>query len=158
MIRDLKRLLGIEDRAAQLRQDLALAMAALERQTRWHGEATVERDAARDQVMDLEAENRTLRKTNGMFRSLIGILRDVNRDLDERNVYLEQLHGMTSGERLEAAENDAPDGCTKTPDEKQPWYMLQQWEQHGSNHWGIGVAIDLMHLEQRVTALEEARS
>lgn len=76
-----------------------------------------ERDAARDQVAVLTAELETLRKTNAMFRSLIGILRDVNRELDERNVYLEKLHGMTPGERLEAIENDALVRCTKSETE-----------------------------------------
>lgn len=75
--------------------------------------ALADRDAARDQITDLTAELATLRKTNAMFRSLIGILRDVNRELDERNTYLEKLHGMTPGERLEAIANGTPDRCTE---------------------------------------------
>ena len=109
-------LFGLED-AIELRRDLGTATAALDRQTRWHAEATAERDEARELVVKLEQENLTLRKTNGMFRSLIGILRDVNRELDERNVYLEQLHGQAHGERLADVENDAPDRCTKSETE-----------------------------------------
>jgi hypothetical protein len=133
--------------------------------------AEAERDAARDQIADLTAELETLRKTNAMFRSLIGILRDVNRELDGRNVYLEQLHGMTPGERLDAVENDAPDRCTKTEVDPIPpnWRRytvdavvdpgdarrrLDAWESLGSQRWGLGAAHDLHLLERRVAALE----
>lgn len=94
-------------------EDRDIARASAKRMAEWHKTATrerdaavadakrfwTERDAARDQVADLTAELETLRKTNAMFRSLIGILRDVNRELDERNVCLEKLHGMTPGEK-----------------------------------------------------------
>lgn len=116
-----------------------------------------QRAAARDQVADLNAELETLRKTNAMFRSLIGILRDVNRELDERNVYLEKLHGMTPGERLDAVEKDAPDRCTKTEPpapRTQAADRLADWERHGSHRWGLGVAHDMHNLACRVTALE----
>lgn len=97
-----------------------------------------QRDAARDQVNDLTAELETLRKTSAMFRSLIAILRDCNRELDERNVYLEQLHGMTPGERLAAAENDAPNRCTESetvpvplPKADEVQYRVDAWQTHG---------------------------
>jgi hypothetical protein len=50
----------------------------------------VHRDAYRENAQSLAEENSQLRKTIAMQRSLIGILRDVNRDLDERNVSLEK--------------------------------------------------------------------
>lgn len=110
--------------------ELGIAREAIATQQNWHRQAAAERDAARadahafwtqrdaarDQVHDLTAELKTLRQTNAMFRSLIAILRDCNREMDERNVYLEQLHGMTPGERLErleSAEKDAPNRCTE---------------------------------------------
>jgi len=49
----------------------------------------VHRDAYRENAQSLSEENSQLRKTIALQRSLIGILRDVNRDLDERNVRLE---------------------------------------------------------------------
>lgn len=117
-----------------------------------------QRDAARDQVVELTAELETLRRTNALHRSLIGILRDVNRNLDERNTFLEQLHGMTPSERLAAVENDAPDRCTKSPatvvDAREAARRLEGWQGHGTDRWGLGVAIDLVHLEKRVAALE----
>lgn len=123
-----------------------------------------QRDAARDQVNDLTAELETLRKTNAMFRSLIGILRDCNREIDERNVYLEQLHGMTPGERLAAAENDAPNRCTESsaapvplpplPKADEVMYRVDAWQIHGTSRWGLGVAIDVEWLDRRLSALE----
>jgi len=50
----------------------------------------VHRDAYRENAQSLAEENSQLRKTIAMQRSLIGILRDVNRELDERNVSLEK--------------------------------------------------------------------
>lgn len=50
----------------------------------------VDRNAYRDNARNLLEENTRLRKTIALQRSLIGILRDVNRDLDERNVSLEK--------------------------------------------------------------------
>lgn len=135
----------------RMQNKLTVAEGALGRQTRWHDEATAERDAARDQVSDLSAENLTLRKTNTLFRSLIGILRDCNRQLDERNVYLEKLHGMTPGERLAEVENDAPNRCTKLGF---PTERLKLWQGYGSDRWGFGVAIDFEHLALRVSELE----
>jgi hypothetical protein len=41
-------------------------------------------------ILDLEAQLLTARRTAALYRSLIAILRDVNRDLDERNVSLEK--------------------------------------------------------------------
>ena len=41
-------------------------------------------------ILDLEAELLTARRTAALHRSLIAILRDVNRDLDERNEILEK--------------------------------------------------------------------
>jgi uncharacterized coiled-coil DUF342 family protein len=121
-----------------------------------------QRDAARDQVKDLTAELETLRKTNAMFRSLIAILRDCNRELDERNVYLEQLHGMTPGERLAAAENDAPNRCTESktvtmplPKADEVQYRVDAWQIHGTSRWGIGVAIDVEWLDRRLSKLED---
>lgn len=93
-------MLGMIPEVQQLQNELSLARTAIETQTRWHRATWEERDAARDEVDFLKAELETLRKTNGMFRSLIAILRDVNRELDERNVHLEQIHGMTPGERF----------------------------------------------------------
>jgi len=49
-----------------------------------------DRDAARCVASDAEQEIERLRKSDAMQRSLIGILRDVNRELDERNVSLEK--------------------------------------------------------------------
>lgn len=102
-----------------------------------------ERDAARDQVNDLTAELETLRKTNAMFRSRIAILRDCNREMDERDSELRRaVRKMLDGvnqrhpnkqERewtcpdmaaldslvppspdLSEAENDAPNRCTES--------------------------------------------
>ncbi|MEY3205048.1 MAG: hypothetical protein RLZZ21_1379 [Planctomycetota bacterium] len=160
-------LFGLED-AIELRRELNTATAALDRQTRWHAEATAERDEARELVVKLEQENITLRKTNGMFRSLIGILRDVNSELDERNVHLEQLHGVTPGERLAAVQNDAPDRCTEKAsaepakrfevvpvvDASDAEERLRSWEGHGLSRWGIGVAIDIEWLDRRISELE----
>lgn len=102
-----------------------------------------QRDAARDQVNDLTAELETLRKTNAMFRSLIAILRDCNREMDERDSELRRaVRKMLDGvnqrhpnkqERewtcpdmaaldslvppspdLSEAENDAPNRCTES--------------------------------------------
>lgn len=121
-----------------------------------------QRDAARDQVKDLTAELETLRKTNAMFRSLIAILRDCNREMDERNVYLEQLHGMTPGERLAAAENDAPNRCTESktvavplPKADEVQYRVDAWQIHGTSRWGVGVAIDVEWLDRRLSKLED---
>ena len=121
-----------------------------------------QRDAARDQVNDLTAELETLQKTNAMFRSLIGILRDCNREMDERNVYLEQLHGMTPGERLAAAENDAPNRCTESktvtmplPKADEVQYRVDAWQIHGTSRWGVGVAIDVEWLDRRLSKLED---
>jgi hypothetical protein len=120
-----------------------------------------QRDAARDQVNDLTAELETLQKTNAMFRSLIAILRDCNREIDERNVYLEKLHGMTPGERLAAAKNDAPNRCTESktvtmplPKADEVQYRVDAWQIHGTNRWGIGVAIDVEWLDRRLSKLE----
>jgi len=41
-------------------------------------------------ILDLEAQLVTARRTAALHRSLIAILRDVNRDLDERNASLEK--------------------------------------------------------------------
>lgn len=49
----------------------------------------VDRDAARDVASDLRGEIAGFRQTIALQRSLIVILRDVNRELDERNVSLE---------------------------------------------------------------------
>lgn len=49
-----------------------------------------DRDAARCVASDAQKEIERLRKADAMQRSLIGILRDVNRELDERNVSLEK--------------------------------------------------------------------
>jgi hypothetical protein len=49
-----------------------------------------DRDAARCVASDAEQEIERLRKADAMQRSLIGILRDVNRELDERNASLEK--------------------------------------------------------------------
>jgi len=49
-----------------------------------------DRDAARCFASDAAQEIERLRKADAMQRSLIGILRDVNRELDERNVSLEK--------------------------------------------------------------------
>ena len=82
-----------------LRWHLADAWRAVETKARWHNEAMLERDAARDerdagraQCERLQAELDTAKKSACLHRALIAILRDVNRDLDERNTYLEQLH------------------------------------------------------------------
>lgn len=50
----------------------------------------VDRDAYRDVASELRDEISRLRKADALQRSLIGILRDVNRELDERNVSLEK--------------------------------------------------------------------
>ena len=50
----------------------------------------VHRDAYRENAQSLAEEDSQLRKTIALQRSLIGILRDVNRELDERNVSLEK--------------------------------------------------------------------
>jgi hypothetical protein len=49
-----------------------------------------DRDAARCVASDAQKEIERLRKADAMQRSLIGILRDVNRELDERNASLEK--------------------------------------------------------------------
>ena len=49
-----------------------------------------DRDAARCGASDAQQEIERLRKADAMQRSLIGILRDVNRELDERNASLEK--------------------------------------------------------------------
>jgi non-homologous end joining protein Ku len=50
----------------------------------------VHRDAYRENAQSLAEEDSQLRKTIALQRSLIGILRDVNRELDERNASLEK--------------------------------------------------------------------
>lgn len=65
----------------------------LEQLERMHDELhqmEVDRDAARDVASELRDEISRLRKADAMQRSLIAILRDVNRELDERNVSLEK--------------------------------------------------------------------
>jgi hypothetical protein len=121
-----------------------------------------ERDAARDQVVELTADLDMTRKTNALLRSLVAILRDCNREMDERNVYLEQLHGMTPGERLAAAENDAPNRCTKSktvtvplPKADEVQYRVDAWQIHGTSRWGVGVAIDVEWLDRRLSKLED---
>jgi len=52
-------------------------------------QAEVDRDAARDVVSDLQAEVARLQKFSTMQRSLIRILRDVNRELDERHAQIQ---------------------------------------------------------------------
>jgi hypothetical protein len=52
-------------------------------------QAEVDRDAAWDIVSDLQGEVARLQKFSTMQRSLIRILRDVNRELDERNWQIE---------------------------------------------------------------------
>jgi len=65
----------------------------LEQLERMHDELhqmEVDRDAARDVASELRDEISRLRKADAIQRSLIAILRDVNRELDERNVSLEK--------------------------------------------------------------------
>jgi hypothetical protein len=50
----------------------------------------LDRDRYSDNARSLSEENIRLQKTIALQRSLIGILRDVNRELDERNVSLEK--------------------------------------------------------------------
>lgn len=50
-----------------------------------------QRDKAHDRIVRLTAELETLRRTNALHRSLIAILREVNRNLDERNTSLEGM-------------------------------------------------------------------
>lgn len=159
-----------EKRASKHWADEAVAENKLRRQTTAERDAAradahafwTQRDAARDQVNDLTAELETLRKTNAMFRSLIAILRDCNREMDERNVYLEKLHGMTPGERLTAAENDAPNLCTESttvttplPKANEVQYRVDAWQLHGTSRWGVGVAIDVEWLDRRLSKLED---
>jgi uncharacterized protein (DUF3084 family) len=80
----------------RLRHDLGHTMQALNTRVRWHQECWQERDQARDErdagrveCERLQAELETARKTAHLHRSLIAILREVNRDLDERLVALE---------------------------------------------------------------------
>jgi len=53
-------------------------------------EMEVDRDAARCVASDAQKEIERLRKADAMQRLLIGVLRDVNRELDERNMSLEK--------------------------------------------------------------------
>lgn len=97
----LERFTGVD----ALRRELKNATRALATTTAWHKQAWQERDAALDQLeamkaeceaqgelkmralqwaKNLNADLETARRTAALHRSLIAILRDVNRDLDER--------------------------------------------------------------------------
>ena len=146
---------GVVDSIQRANEDRDLARASANRMAKWHQKAVCERDEARDQVNRLQAEIETARKTTTLYRSLIGILRDVNRDLDERLVKHE------SG-------NDAPCRCTKSDisERRAAWSVekvvdaadaqarLDGWQGHGSGRWGLGVAIDIEWIVWRIDQLE----
>jgi hypothetical protein len=162
--------------AARLRKELANTMRALETRARWQKEAWHERDQARDErdagraeCERLQAELDTARKTAHLHRSLIAILREVNRDLNERISELDRefpRSGHFPGpENTAKPENDTPDRCTKSAacakrdgctfvDARVAARRLEGWQGHGSGRWGLGAAIDIEAIEQRLSALE----
>jgi hypothetical protein len=150
---------------ARLRKELVNTMRALETRARWHCEAWRERDQARDErdagraaCERLKAELETARRTAALHRSLIAILRDVNRDLDERIIDLEcqfpdSAH-CPAPENGAKPDNDAPYRVATVVDAKDAQRRLDGWEGHGSGRWGMGVAIDIEWIHVRLRRLE----
>ena len=154
---------------SQMRIALAMARSAVEAHTRYHSSAWKERDAARDQVDALTAELITARRTAALHRSLIAILRATNRDLDKRITGLEcqfpDSDRCPAPENTAKPENDTPDRCTESAectkrdgctfvDARVAARRLEGWQGHGSGRWGLGAAIDIEAIEQRLAALE----
>lgn len=93
MIEALKRLLLGLSKVERLENELKLTRAALElarkQRDQWQADCKSDWNDRMRVILDLEAQLQTARRTAALHRSLISILREVNRDLDERLAALE---------------------------------------------------------------------
>jgi hypothetical protein len=120
-------------------------------------------------ILDLESELQTAKKTAALHCSLIAILRATNRDLDKRITGLEcqfpDSDCCPAPENTAKPENDTPDRCTESAectkrdgctfvDARVAARRLEGWQGHGTGRWGLGAAIDIEAIEQRLSALE----